>query len=139
VRSEFKSKEEVERKYRFQTFKVLTFAMQTNIMILSGANTAKADRLMIRIRAVLDNIFPILEIRDRDNNSLVESASEVIHECIVQNDNKVIVRQLQKDVMKVFDMGPFFRCTSNTLKYWAKIIDRTVLHSKTDVLEEYLK
>lgn len=139
MRSEFKSKEEVERKYRFQTFKVLTFAMQTNIMILSGANTAKADRLMIRIRAVLDNIFPILEIRDRDNNSLVESASEVIHECIVQNDNKVIVRQLQKDVMKVFDMGPFFRCTSNTLKYWAKIIDRTVLHSKTDVLEEYLK
>ena len=139
VRTEFKSTNDVEKKYRFQAFKILTVAMQSTIMTLGNGNSVKTDKLIIRLRAVLDSIFPILEERTRENNPFVECASEVIHECVVQNDNKIIVREFQKDIMKVFDMGPFFRCTSNTLKYWAKICDRTVYHSKTDILEEYLK
>lgn len=137
LKSTFTMEKELENKYRFQSFKVLTHVMASTFMTHSNSN--KSDKLMIRIRAVLDNMFPIMHDRHKDNIYFVECASEVVHECLVQNSNKFITRELQKDILTIFDMGPFFRCTSNTLKYWAKIIDATVTFSKTDVLEEYLK
>ena len=127
---------DLEVKYRFQCFKMLSCLMRSSFLT---SNNTKSDKLIIRIRGILDNIFPILYSRSWENITYIECASEVVHECIVQNPNKIVVRELQKDIFFVFDMGHFFRCTSNTLKYWAKIIDTTVSWSKTDVLEEYLK
>lgn len=136
IKSTFSSEKELETKYRFQSFKMLTQVMTSSFMTLSNN---KPDKLMIRIRSILDCIFPVLHDRQKENIYFVECASEVVHECIVQNSNKFIVRELQKDIMMVFDLGPFFRCTSNTLKYWAKIIDVTAGLSKADMLDDYLK
>lgn len=137
MRTQFQTEKDLQQKYRFQSFKILTQVMASTFM--SMANGHKSDKLMARIRSVLDNMFPILQDRRRENIYFVECASEVVHECLVKNTNKFIARELQKDIMAVFDMGPFFRCTSSTLKYWAKIIDVTVTLSKTDLLDEYLK
>lgn len=137
MRTQFHDEKDLQQKYRFQSFKVLTQVMASTFMSMANAN--KSDKLMVRIRSVLDNMFPILQDRRRDNIYFVECASEVVHECMVKNTNKFIARELQKDIMAVFDMGPFFRCTSNTLKYWAKIIDVTITLSKTDLLDEYLR
>ena len=136
VKSQFNKENDIESKYRIQCFKMLTQVMRSNFL---NSNNVKHDKLMIRIRAVLDNLFPILYVRTRENIQYVECASEVIHECIERNKIKPVVRDLQKDIMDVFDMGPFFRCSASTLKYWAKIIDTAVTLSKTDLLEEYLK
>ena len=136
MKSTFANEKELETKYRFQSFKILTQVMVSYFMTM---NNNKPDKLMTRIRAVLDSLFPVLHDRQKDNIYFVECASEVVHECIVQNPNKFIVRELQKDIMAVFDLGPFFRCTSNTLKYWAKIIDVTAGLSKADMLDDYLK
>ena len=119
-----------------QCFKMLTFVMRSSLMT---STNAKSDKLILRIRAVMDNILPIMYVRTRENIHYVECASEVLHECLEQNKNKVIVRELQKDILDIFSLGPFFRCTANTLKYWARIVDTTVTMSKTDLLEEYLK
>jgi hypothetical protein len=136
MKSTFTNEKELETKYRFQSFKMLTQVMTSSFMAL---NNNKPDKLMIRIRSVLDCLFPVLQDRQKENIYFVECASEVVHECILQNPNKFIVRELQKDIMAIFDLGPFFRCTSNTLKYWAKIIDVTAGLSKADMLDDYLK
>jgi len=136
TRTHFYRESDLDTKCRYQCFKMLSALMKSSFLTTSNY---KSDKLLIRIRGILDNMFPILFSRSWDNITYVECASEVIHECVVQNPNKLVVRELQKDIFEIFNMGPFFRCTSNTLKYWAKIIDTTVSFSKTDVLEEYLK
>jgi hypothetical protein len=136
IKEAFTSPVEIEKKYKYQSYKILTMMMRSPFMTLQ--HNPKPEKLVTKIRAVLEVLIPVLSIRSKDNLHYVECASEVIHQFLIENPTKLIVRELQKDIFDIFDLPTFFRCTSNTLKYWAKIIDITVSLCKGEKLDDYL-
>jgi hypothetical protein len=74
-----------------------------------------------------------------ENLPLVECVSEVFHNLICITPNKNTINELKKDVLDIFNLDNFFRCTQITLGYWSRIIDNIIDHGKEDLLNQNLK
>lgn len=135
LRTEFSVVGECTDKYRYQCFKVLSSFVQCPVFKLS--NNIKTEKLIQKVRSTVDNLFPLFTKSNR-NFMYAECASEVISCLFSKQGNKYMVRDLKREVFDVYNMDEFFRCTPNTLKSWAKIIDLTLTYSKEDILETYL-
>lgn len=109
LKDEFVYEEEVRRKYKFHCFKVLSNIVKTPLFY-QGENT-KFDRLNLRVSCITNHLFSVMYDRMPDNLHIIESASEVINNLLCTNPNKYIVRELKKDILDIYNMDTFFKCT----------------------------
>lgn len=101
----------------------------------------KSDRLTTRVRSFMDNLFPLIQMRQegtiKQTLYFVECASEILA-LILSESRSFLVRELKKEIFEIFNMDEFFMCTINTLKYWSRIIDITIRNCRDDILGDYL-
>jgi hypothetical protein len=92
--------------------------------------------MTVRTRAFVDNLFPLMMIRQYEALLYVECSSELLS--LILKDRVFLVRELKKEIFEIFNMDEFFHCTINTLKYWREIMDVTLSNCRDDILGDYL-
>ena len=135
VKIDTKDRLVIERRLRFQAFAILKAFIGSQFMFVRRDST-KTDRMTVRTRAFIDNLFPLMMIRQYEALLYVECSSELLS--LMLKDRGFLVRELKKEIFEIFNMDEFFHCTINTLKYWREIMDITVSNCRDDILGDYL-
>ncbi len=80
-------------------------------------------------------MLPVIEDKSSHNQIFAECASEVLYD-LLYKARLLFIREMKPRVLSLFNKDDFFICNSNTLQYWAKIIDWVVSMDKNN--ETYL-
>lgn len=123
-------------KYQLQSFKWISKLVTTPIF--SVTEYTRTDRLLAIIHSFSGDLFSSMYTKLYERLSLVEAATEVLHNMFLPRPHQEILRDLKKDILEVFNLDNFFQCSQTTLIYWTRIINHTAVHGKEDLLGKYL-
>ena len=81
----------------------------------------------------------MIENKSSFNQTYAECASEVIFD-LLERARLLFIKELKPRVLSIFNKDDFFICNTNTLKYWAQIIDWVVsLDKHNETYNHYLE
>ena len=86
---------------------------------------------MIRTSEWIEIILSVIKDKSVHNQIFAECASEVIFD-LLERARILFIKELRPKLLEIFNEDDFFICNSNTLDYWARIIDWVVSMDKNN-------
>jgi hypothetical protein len=80
----------------FKTLKEIAFRTLQNIY-----SPEKNDRIVLRTRAFMDIIFPIMENKAQENQIFLECASELLFS-LLANNRDLLIKEFKKPILDLF-------------------------------------
>ena len=80
----------------FKTLKEIAFRTLQNIY-----SPEKNDRIILRTRAFMDIIFPIMENKAPENQIFLECASELLF-TLLSNNRDILIKEFKKPILDLF-------------------------------------
>ncbi|CAD8052257.1 unnamed protein product [Paramecium primaurelia] len=110
-----------------------TLKRLSQVTLINTYEVSRGERIVENTKEFMTLIFPLIE--DKDNQIIVESASELLHS-ILKLSKDQLSQLFLNDILNIFNKQEFFKCTGRCLKFWTEIID--IISEKTDLLTEQL-
>jgi hypothetical protein len=99
----------------------------------------KTHWVVRRVVEWMEIIMGVIEDKSGGNQVYAECASEVLHN-LLEGSRALFMKELRGRVLEVFNKDDFFICNSNTLSYWANIINWVVtLDKRSETYLAYLE